>query len=127
MLADLRQSARDSLILRAAPLSPEVLDEAFPERFRRVRNLAFNPASGAVECREETRFAELLLASRPLPAPRDVETARCLLQGILDLGLACLPWSELARALLARVRFLRKACPELGLPDRGGLAVPVRP
>lgn len=117
VIADLRQSARDSLILRAAPLSPEVLDEVFPKRFRRVRSLAFNPATGAVECREESRFAELLLSSRPLPAPRDAETARCLLQGVLDLGLACLPWSDRARALVARVRFLRKACPELGLPD----------
>lgn len=117
VIADLRQSARDSLILRAAPLSPEILDEIFPERFRRTRSLAFNPGTGAVECREETRFAELLLASRQLPAPRDAETARQLLQGISTLGLDALPWSDKARALVARVGFLRKACPELGLPD----------
>lgn len=117
VIAELRHAARDSLIQRAAPLSPDILSEAFPDRFRQSRVLAFNPQSGAVECREETRFAQLLLGARQQAPPRDAETAEQLLRGIAGLGLGCLPWSARAGSLKARVRFLRLACPELGLPD----------
>ena len=40
-----------------------------------------------------------------------------MLQGIREMGLACLPWSEGARSLRARVQFLRRMFPDAAWPD----------
>ncbi|MGE0482605.1 MAG: ATP-dependent helicase HrpB [Gammaproteobacteria bacterium] len=118
-IADLRREARDSLVLRAAPLDAALLADLYPERFTRERTLAFVAERRAVEAREVERFDAIVIESRRVPAPRDASTAQALASGIAELGLDCLPWSEGLREWQARVEFLRRHCPELGLPDLG--------
>ncbi|MCB1748032.1 MAG: ATP-dependent helicase HrpB [Gammaproteobacteria bacterium] len=126
-VAELRREARDSLVLRAAPLDAGVLATLYPARFTRSRTVAFVRERRAVEAREEERFDAIVIASRRVPPPRDERTAAALLAGVLELGLDSLPWSEGLREWQARVAFLRAHCPELGLPDVGDAALRAAP
>ena len=116
-IAELRFDARDSLVQRAAPCDLAFLEQHFPAHFNRERKRVFNAATRAVEEIEERRFAAIVLERRSLPVTRDHETAALLADGVIALGLDCLPWSEAAREWQARVVNLRRWCPDLTLPD----------
>ncbi len=117
VIAEIRYDERDSLIQRAAPVDPELIERAFASHYSRGRQLAFNRDSGVVEAHEERRFSQLVLERRHVPTPRDEATARILLAGIAQLGLDCLPWNEGLREWQARVLGLRTWCDELDFPD----------
>lgn len=123
VVAELRFDERDSLILRAAPFDPALLEQKFPTSFRHRRRLRFNRDKRAVEASTETRFGELLLEQRQVATARDDETAAMLLAGIEQLGLDALPWTEALREWQARVQGLRAWCPEFGLPDLSDTAL----
>ena len=116
-IAELRFDARDSLVQRAAPCDLAFLEQYFADQFCRDRKLSFNAANRAVEAIEERRFAAIVLERRSLPVPRDDKTAALLANGVMALGLDCLPWSEAAREWQARVENLRHWCPDLNLPE----------
>ncbi len=116
-IAEIRYDERDSLILRAAPLDPAMLEAEFPSHFSGARKLSFKRETLAVETRETRCFAAIVLDERLLPSARDAATADLLLEGIRQLGLSCLPWTEGLREWQARVQSLREWCPELALPD----------
>lgn len=116
-VAEIRYDERDSLIQRAAPLDPTVLEQAFPTRFATQRVLQFNRETRAVETLLTRRFAGILLEQRATQTERNDETSTLLAEGIRQLGLDCLPWTPALRDWQARVCCLRAWCPELGLPD----------
>ncbi|MBI2799275.1 MAG: ATP-dependent helicase HrpB [Gammaproteobacteria bacterium] len=123
VVAELRFDERDSLILRAAPFDPALLEQKFPTSFRHGQRLRFNRDKRAVEASAETRFGELLLEQRQVATARDRETAAMLLAGIEQLGLDALPWTGALREWQARVQGLRAWCPEFGLPDLSDTAL----
>jgi ATP-dependent helicase HrpB len=113
---DLRHETRDSLILAAAPLDPDVLERDYPAQFTRQRTQRWNDERGAVEAFEEHRFGAIVLERRSVPVDaRDALPA--LLAAVRGGGLDLLPWSESARRLRARMQALRAWMPTLGLPD----------
>ncbi len=116
VVIDLRYEERDSLILAAAPFDPATLDSEFPQQFRDRRNVRWNRDTRAVEVTEERCFAAIVLERRSVPA-RPEDAVPALLAAVRELGLEALPWSDHAVELRQRVEFLRKASPELGLPD----------
>ena len=116
VVIDLRHDARDSLILSAAPFDPDRLEQDFPERHARVRQLRWNRETRAVDAFEEHRFDAIVLERRRVPA-RPEDAVPALLAAVRELGLDALPWSDAARELRLRVEALRGWCPELGLPD----------
>lgn len=58
-----------------------------------------------------------MLEEKPIAKADPELMAGAMLQGIREMGLACLPWSEGAKALKARVMFLRRRFPDDGWPD----------
>ncbi len=122
-VAELRFDERDSVILRAVPLDPALLEQVFPAQFTCARELRFNRDTRAVEATEARRFAAIVLESRKLAPARDAGTAAMLQAGIEQLGLDCLPWTDELREWQARVQSLRGWCPELELPDVGDAAL----
>ena len=119
---DLRQEARDSLILAAAPFDPARLQSDYPGQHARVRTLRWNEQRQAVEAFEEQRFDAIVLERRSVPVqPQDALPA--LLAAIRAGGLEALPWNESARRLRARMQALRAWMPELGLPDLSDAAL----
>lgn len=119
VIAEIRFDERDSLIQRAAPVDPAMIERAFAAHYSKTRQLAFNRDHGVVEAHEERRFFQLVLERRHVPTPRDAATAAILLDGIAQVGLERLPWSEGLREWQARVLGLRAWCSELNLPDVG--------
>ena len=117
VVSELRFEDRDSLIQRAAPLDASTLDRLYASHFHVRRAIGFNRDKRAVEASEERCFADLVLERKTVPATRDGATAAMLCEGLRQLGLDVLPWSEGLREWQARVESLRVWCPELGLPD----------
>jgi ATP-dependent helicase HrpB len=113
---DLRHESRDSLILSAAPFDPRVLEEDYPDQFRRIRAVRWNEERAAVEAFDERRFAGIVLERRSVPVQAE-DAVPALLAAIRQRGLDALPWSESARRLRLRMQSLREWMPELGLPD----------
>ncbi len=113
---DVRHEARDSLILAAAPLDPERLEQAFADQFQSVHTLRWNSERGAVEAFDEQRFGAIVLQRRSVPvSPHDALPA--LLEAVRAHGLEVLPWSDAARRLRTRIHALQAWMPELQLPD----------
>jgi ATP-dependent helicase HrpB len=113
---DLRHESRDSLILSAAPFDPRVLEQDYPDQFRRVRTVRWNDERAAVEAFDEQRFASIVLERRSVPVQAE-DAVPALVAAIRQRGLDALPWSESARRLRLRMQSLREWMPELGLPD----------
>jgi ATP-dependent helicase HrpB len=103
------------LVRAASRLEPDWLLDAFPEAIRETEDLAFNPASGRVDLRSRIWYEDLCLDDSRRPAPLDhPRTAALLAQAALEGGLG-----EDLEAFLARVAFLARQRPDLGLPEPG--------
>ncbi|MEO7066145.1 MAG: ATP-dependent helicase HrpB [Rhodanobacter sp.] len=113
---DLRQEARDSLILAAAPIDLRVLQRDYPQRFTQTRVLQWNDARAAAEAFVEERFGSIVLERRSVPV-RAEDALPSLLAAVRSHGLSVLPWSEHAADLRTRMQSLRDWMPELSLPD----------
>ncbi len=102
-----------TLVRLASRCEADWLLDAFPERLEDVDELMFNAAAGRVERRSEIRFEGLVIDSSRGPAdPSDPRVAALLAEGLRDR-----PLEEAPARLLARLAFLRKHRPDLGLPD----------
>jgi len=115
--SELRFEAKDSLVLRAAPLDEARLERDFPQRFVERDFVHWDAAARALVARREKRFDRIVLSSKPAGRPDPAQAAQALCEAVVDLGLDALPWTEGLRQWRARVQCLRQWQPELGLPD----------
>lgn len=116
VIPELHHEARDSRILKAVVFDPDRLSQVFPERFRTVEQGRFDPATQAVAVFREHRFMDLVLERERIPESDPEQRVAGLLDGIRQLGLDVLPWSEALQQWRLRVQSLRTWCPELHLP-----------
>ena len=80
-------------------------------------DMAFDSASKRVVAWKRTRYLDLVLDEAPFAPPADEEAARVLAAAAAtDLERALALRDEPNASFLARVRFLRRTMPELGLP-----------
>jgi ATP-dependent helicase HrpB len=108
---DLDDSERDARILLAAPLERPQLLEHFADRIRQREQVAWSSRDQAVLARRTLELDGLVLEDKPLAAlPADAARA-AMLSGLRELGIGALPWDREARALQARIEFVRR---ELG-------------
>ncbi|MCX7034129.1 MAG: ATP-dependent helicase HrpB [Arenimonas sp.] len=115
--SELRFEAKDSLVMRAAPVDEARLERDFPQRFFEGDIVRWDPAARALVARRERRFDRITLESKPAGRPDPKLAAQALTDAVGELGLDALPWTEGLRQWLERVRCLRDWLPELGLPD----------
>ncbi len=116
VIAELRYDPRDSLILKAAPFDPEQLRARFPDRFRTVDQGRFDTNTQSVAVFREHRFMALVLERERIAETDPAQRTAGLIDGVRQLGLDALPWTEAQRQWQARVESLRQWCPELALP-----------
>ncbi len=121
--SELRFEAKDSLVLRAAPLDEARLARDFPERFVECDIVRWDADARALIARREKRFDKIILESKPAGRPDPALAAQALCEAVAELGLDALPWSEELRQFRERVRCLRQWQPELSLPDLGDEAL----
>ncbi|GAB2499755.1 ATP-dependent helicase HrpB [Arenimonas alkanexedens] len=117
VVSELRFEAKDSLVLRAAPVDEARLLRDFPTRFFEGDVVRWDGAARALVARRERRFDRITLESKPAGRPDPALAAQALSDAVGELGLDALPWTEGLRQWRERVRCLRDWLPELGLPD----------
>lgn len=117
LISELRADTRDGLVLRAAPVDENHLRRHFASDFVSEDVVRWNAEKRALEARRESRFARIVIDSRPAGKVDPAQAAQALTAAIMDLGIAALPWTDALRQWQARVQGLRAWMPELGLPD----------
>lgn len=102
-----------TLIRLASRCEADWLLETFPERLEEVDEVSFNASAGRVERRLELRYEGLPVDTSRSPAdPADPRVTALLADALRDR-----PLEELPARLLARLTFLRRQRPDLGLPE----------
>jgi ATP-dependent helicase HrpB len=117
--SELRFDARDSFVLRGAPLDEARLLREFPERFAEADHVRWDPAKRALVAQRERRYDRIVLDARPAGRVDPAQAARALVEAVRELGLDVLPWGEATLQWRARVASLRAWIPDLAaqLPD----------
>jgi len=107
VVADLDGSAQDSRIFLAAPITSDDIEELHGDRIVEERVVRWNARDGAVLARRRRRLGALVLEDKPLAVPDTEEMRVAMLEGVRQLGLAALPWSDELRSLRQRTAFLQ--------------------
>jgi ATP-dependent helicase HrpB len=115
--ADMEGDAREGRIYLAASLAAADIENLFPQRIQDVTATEWDTRSESVSARRQRRFGAVLLADRPDERAGGEAVTAAMLDGIREMSLACLPWTDEIRNWRQRVAFLRRARPEDGWPD----------
>ncbi|HEY0835469.1 MAG TPA: ATP-dependent helicase C-terminal domain-containing protein, partial [Azospirillum sp.] len=107
-VADLDGAAREARIFLAAPVTLAELEDAFAGQIRTETVVAWDGREQAVLARRRRMLFALALEDKRLPDPPADTVAAAMIQGIREIGLACLPWTDELRKWQARVEFLRR-------------------
>ena len=113
----------------AAPVSLADLLRLHGGKIRLEEDVFWDSRDEAVVCRSVRRLGALALEEKPLPPSPGVQkqARKALLEGIVSLGLDCLPWTEELRQFQARALMLRglerTAGKETAWPDIGDAAL----
>ncbi len=106
--AELDGAEREARIFLAAPVDLADLEKLFPAHITDVKEVAWDVREHAIRARRERRLGELALESAELRNPDPDALAAAALAGLLDLGLAVLPWTPELEQWRARVGLMRR-------------------
>jgi len=112
---DLDDRDREARILLAAALDRATLEAAADGRLRREVEVAWSSQDEAVVAREVERIDGLVIAEKPLPRVPPEAALAAMQEGLRQLGVDALPWTDEARAFCARVGLARRSA----LPGTG--------
>ena len=110
-------AAGDQKIYLAAPLSLKEIEEHFRDQIEARDGVFWDSRTKAVSASKSRRLGALVLEEKPSTNADPTLIADAMTQGVREMGLASLPWTEGAKILRARVMFLRRLFPEEGWPD----------
>ena len=116
VVADLDGSAQDSRIFLAAPIGLDEIEELFAEQIVDEEALQWSEREGVVLARRRRRLGALLLEDKPLAKPDADKLKAAMIEGIRQLGLGALPWSDDLAKWRERVAFLRTPGRRLARP-----------
>jgi ATP-dependent helicase HrpB len=103
----------------ATAIKEEWLRELFPEDFREVHAVVYDPTLRRVVVRDETRFRDLVLEEKLSDNPPAEEAAKILAREVTAGRCALQNWNEAVEQWILRVNRLREWMPELALPAIG--------
>jgi ATP-dependent helicase HrpB len=115
--------AGDQRIFLAAKLSKAEILEHFESHLETRDVIGWDSRARMVIANRQQRFGALLLEDKALSTPDPESMSEAMLNGIREMGLAALPWSEGDQRLRARVAFLRRHFPEETWPDLSDAAL----
>ena len=114
-IAELDGDTRNARIFLAAPISRAEIEDLFAAHIERIDSIVWDRREDAVLARRQERLEALVLRHTALRQPPPEAVRAALIEGIREMGLDALPWTQEARGLRARVGFLRRV--ESGWPD----------
>ncbi len=103
----------------ATAIKEEWLRELFPQDFKEVQAVVYDPALRRVVARDEKRFRDLVLEEKLSDNPPADEAARILAREVAAGRCALDNWNEAVEQWILRVNRLREWMPELALPAIG--------
>jgi len=106
--AELDDDDREARIRLAAPIAKSALEEHFAAAIQDSSRIEWDSREQAVVARSERTLGALTLANRKLENPDAAAMSEAMLRGIRELTLDSLPWTQEARALQARMEFVRR-------------------
>jgi ATP-dependent helicase HrpB len=107
----------DQRIFLAAALARVDIETHFAAHIRESDIVKWDGRAQLVVANRQRRLGALILDDRALATPDPEAIAHAMTKGVGEMGLASLPFSDAARSLRARMRFLRRIFPEEGWPD----------
>ena len=108
VVADLDGSSQDARVFLAAPITPAGIEEAYADRIADEEVLRWNAQEGAVLARRQRRLGAVVLDDKPLARPDPEKLKAAMIEGVRQMGLASLPWSDDLQGWRQRVAFLRQ-------------------
>ena len=109
VVADLDGSAQNARIFLAAPITANEIEELYAERIVGEEVLNWSAREGVVQARKVRRLGALLLEDKPLTTPDPDKLKAAMLDGVRQMGLGALPWSDELKSWRERIAFLRAA------------------
>ena len=97
---------RDAHIRLAAPLSVATIEVLYEDQMLEGETAVWDSQSRSVLARNQKRLLALVLNDAPAKNIPADQVAEALLDGIREVGLACLPWTKEANAWQQRVQCL---------------------
>ncbi len=107
----------DQKIHLAAALSRSEMEAHFSALITVSEDVYWDVKTEAVSAARRETLGALILSERPLPTAAPEAMTAAMVTGVARMGLASLPWTEEAEAFRARLGFVARVMPELGLPD----------
>src|SRR5713101_7040049 len=108
VVADLDGSTQDSRIFLAAPITAAEIEELYADRIVSDETVRWGEREGAELARKQRRLGALVLEDKPLAKPDAEKFKAAMLDGVRQLGLSALPWSDDLGKWRERVAFLRR-------------------
>jgi ATP-dependent helicase HrpB len=114
-----RQRTLNVVLDLATAVNETWLRELFPEGFREVHAVVYDPTLQRVIARAETRFRDLVLEEKVSDHPPADEAAKILAREVAAGHCVLENWNESVEQWILRVNRLREWMPELSLPAIG--------
>ncbi len=105
VVAQLDAADRDARIQLAAPIELDELEADFADVIEQREIIEWNNRETSVTTIQQRCLSALVLQSRRLDKPDPARVRDAMLQGIRELGLSALPWSDSAKQLRMRMQF----------------------
>jgi len=114
-----RDRALNVVLHLATAIKEEWLRELFPQDFKEVQSVVYDPALQRVVARHEMRFRDLVLEEKLSDNPPADEAARILAREVAAGRCALDNWNEAVEQWILRVNRLREWMAELAVPAIG--------
>ena len=104
--AEVDDKGAEGKIFLAAPIEAAEIKEHFAEQIEEQPLIAWDSNLQAVRARKIERLGALILKETPMTNANQEQVLSALLQGIIQEGIAMLPWTRQARRLQERLVFM---------------------
>jgi ATP-dependent helicase HrpB len=116
-IALLDNAQADAKVFLAGVLTRAEIENHFASLISTETRGGWDARQNAVAASVTRSLGALVLDEKPLPSPDAEALARGMLDGVRQMGLGVLPWTEGAEGLRNRIRFLARTMPDAGWPD----------
>jgi len=112
VVAEVDAGAPEGRIHLAAPISESEVTSLLASDIVEEEDVAWDPPSGGVVAWRRVRLGAIILREARVSRPDRARAARLLLDLVREEGTGILPWTPDARAVQARILFLRRLEPD---------------
>ena len=117
VIPELDGDRREAKVFLAAPLTLAEIETHFIDRIAWVDRVRWDRREQAVSQSSQRLLGALILAERRLTAVDPASIVSAMIEGVRDMGLACLPWDKQTQAWRERVRLLSTLLTDDRWPD----------